>query len=547
MLFDENEFESPTIKKNLKKINQYHKKDKTDKFLSQIQKLEKYLKDPNSEECKETVYIFSLLIEDYPDIMSKKASKYIYDLLKSEEDETRLNAIILYGSELIDKIEGEADIEGEDIDKFLDIALNEEIPQVQWNAFFFIEQFPEEYLDYLLPKMNQMLDLLEETEMISTVDSILNIITKIWETSLDIKLSIFNRLKDIYAKTLNEEKEIKIADKITQIVPVLNDYLKENPNATKEKILDIIEKRKPMVKIYDIRQIAQDENMKMKEVEKKFLSIKGDSEIFRFEFKGKKKYYVEIELKPLLKLLKNKKVIVDDLIPIFGDTALDYIALLTLLIKKLVKAKEIKGYLTKSYFYSYGHLKESMMNDIRQTGRINIDDYAKHINYNFILSIVQDINRETKFTGVFNKNRSVFMTLSTVIDKIEKHCIKESMFDLSNYQQIYAEDDYRMIEDECKKKFFTEYRDGSNWLTNIGYTKISNQFRQGGTVGFVNLVKISDNVNIPFNIAREIMEEWIETKPGIWDNSGKIYYLMKYVKSKVKSLDKAAKEEEIKS
>ena len=175
-----------------------------------------------------------------------------------------------------------------------------------------------------------------------------------------------------------------------------------------------------------------------------------------------------------------------------------------------------------------------MMNDIRQTGEVNLDDYAKHINYDFVVQIAENINKETKFKGIYSKNKSFFMTLSKVMKEIERICVKESICDLSEYKTSYDPQDYELIESDCKKKFFTKYHDELRWMTNIGYTRLSSRFKKGQTVGYINLSKIIEEEQIPESIVSVIFNDWIKSVPGVWDKTHHIYYLNKYIKQKIK-------------
>ncbi len=309
--------------------------------------------------------------------------------------------------------------------------------------------------------------------------------------------------------------------------------MKTERNIQKRDVIVFLNNRYPLIKIYDINKIAKEEKMDPNDVEKNFQEITADDSIFRFFYQDKKKYFIEIETEPLVKLL-SKQVRIENLLIMLGTETLDAISLLNLLVRKLVKAKLIRGYLSKSHFYSYESIKESMMNDIRQTGEVNLDEYAKHINYDFVVQIAENINKETKFKGIYSKNKSFFMTLSKVMKEIERSCVKESICDLSPYKTSYLPQDYELIESDCKKKFFTEHHEELRWLTNIGFTRLSSRFKRGETVGYINLSKIIEEEQIPESIVSSIFNDWIQSVPGVWDNTHQVFYLNKYIKQKIK-------------
>lgn len=549
MIFNLDEYKSDSIQKILKKINQIQSKNKMDKFLPTLDELEPFLSDVNSDECREAVLVYSLLLDEHPEILKSGLSKHLINLINSTNDETRLNGIILYGTDFIKRLHSDSEVNGDEIDKFIDIGLNDKVPEIQSNVIFFIEQFPEEYFTYTIPKIDKFLSFYKQTSNLDVMNSILMMIGKIWDKSLDIKLNILSKLQDVYTSTQKLEKELATLNFIKSSIRELDLLLKENPKAKKEEIIKTLKNRGPLIKVYDLEEISKEEDMSFKDVEQNFNKLVGDDQIFRFPYQDKKKYFIEIEINPLLDMLQADKVKIDDMIKIFGNYPLDTLSLIDLLIKKLVKAKNIKGFLTKSYFYSYNYLKEQILNDIKRTGIVNLDEHSKLVNYNFILSIAEEISKESKFNGIFTKNKSIFRTLNSLTKEIEKSCIKDSMFDLSIYKETYQPEDYQLIENECKKSFFTKYHIGSNWLTNIGFTRLTNQFKDGQNIGFINLPKIIQSTEIPQEIVKEILTEWLENKPGIWDKSENIFYFVKYIKSKVadivKNIDDAKSKEQI--
>ena len=106
-------------------------------------------------------------------------------------------------------IESDESIDGDEIDHFVDL-IDDPVPEIQGNIIFFIEQFPEEYYDYILPKLDKILEILDDAKNLDVVEATLYIIGKIWNTSLDIKLSIFNKLLDKYFNTREKDKGEKI-------------------------------------------------------------------------------------------------------------------------------------------------------------------------------------------------------------------------------------------------------------------------------------------------------------------------------------------------
>lgn len=543
MLLNLEDFENSEIRKVVYNINQLHEKEKIKKLKTVTAGLKQFIEDKNSEECKEAIFIISVLIEEIPDIMSDEIKDQLNMLIKSEITETRMNAIILYGKLFLEKMESEDSeqqdsITGDQIDEFIEL-LRDEVLEIKGNVVFFIEQFPEEYYDYILPRLYLFMDLLGKTGDLEVVDAIFYILGKVWQKTLPIKLSVFTSLKNIYASTTDKEKlyEKRILSFMREGSYELDELLKSSEKIKKDEIIAKINERGPLIKIYDIEMVAKTSNMSYKDVLKNFEKIKGDDKIFRFLFTSKKKFFVEIEIEPLVLKLQKNKIKVDDLIHIFGETGLDLISLLNLLIKKLVKSKFIKGYLSKSYFYSYDFIKKTMIADIRKNGFVNIDEHAKHINYKFILSIAEDINRETKHTGIFNKDRSLFLMLSGIVKKIENVCTKRNTFDLSEYWELYNKNDYKLIEDRCRQ-LFTKYHSGMIWLTPIGFTNTTHKFREGQVIGYVDLSKITEEQDIPYEITREILDEWLEDKSGLWDKSNTRFYFTKYLKNRLKKLDK---------
>ena len=532
--FEIDNFENEEIAKIVKRINLIQIKNKLTKLGDEVQKnLQPFLSsDKNSVESQEALQVYITLMDDFPEVLTPDLIEPLSTLLTSDTGEIRLDALILLGTVTLGKVERSEPIHGDLIDTLAKM-LDDSVVEIRSNALFFIEELPEEYFPYLGSKIKKLLEFLDETDHSSVIEAVLHILSKLWKSSLSIMLDVFVSLTKIYKDTGHREKEEKTLQFLGTGLKELENHLKTERNITKRDVVVFLDDRYPLIKIYDINKIAQEEKMDAREVEKNFQEITGDDTIFRFFYQDKKKYFVEIETEPLVKLL-SKQVRIEDLLIMLGTETLDAISLLNLLVRKLVKAKLIRGYLSKSHFYSYESIKESMMNDIRRTGEVNLDNYAKTINYDFVLQIADNINKETKFKGIYSKNKSFFMTLSKVMKEIERICVKESICDLSEYKTSYLPQDYELIESDCKKKFFTKYHDELRWMTNIGYTRLSSRFKTGQTVGYINLSKIIEEEQIPDSIASVIFNNWIKSVPGVWDKTHQVYYLNKYIKQKIK-------------
>ncbi|MHA1111016.1 MAG: HEAT repeat domain-containing protein [Promethearchaeota archaeon] len=533
-MFEIDSFETEEIAKIVKRINLIQIKNKLTKLGDEVRKnLQPFLSsDKNSVESQEALQVYITLMDDFPEVLAPDLIEPLSTLLTSDTEDIRLDALILLGTVTLGKVERSEPIHGDLIDTLAKM-LDDSVVEIRSNALFFIEELPEEYFPYLGSKIKKLLEFFDETDHSSVIEAVLHILSKLWKSSLSIMLDVFDSLTKIYKDTGHREKEEKILQFLGTGLKELEIYLKTERNISKRDVMVFLDDRYPLIKIYDINKIAQEEKMDAHAVEKNFQEITGDESIFRFFYQDKKKYFVEIETNPLVKLL-SKQVRIEDLLIMLGTETLDAISLLNLLVRKLVKAKLIRGYLSKSNFYSYKSIKESMMNDIRQTGEVNLDNYAKVINYDFVLTIAENINKETKFKGIYSKNKSFFMTLSKVMKEIERICVKESICDLSEYKTSYLPQDYELIETDCKKKFFTKFHDELRWLTNIGYTRLSSRFKTGQTVGYINLSKIIDEEQIPDSIALVIFNNWIKSVPGVWDKTHQVYYLNKYIKQKIK-------------
>ena len=345
-------------------------------------------------------------MDDYPEVLTPDLIEPLSVLLTSDTEEIRLDALILLGTVMLGKVERNEPIHGDLIDTIAKM-LDDSVVEIRSNALFFIEELPEEYYPYLGSKIKKLLEFLDETDHSSVIEAVIHILSKLWKSTLPIMLDVFNSLTKIYKDTGHREKEERILQFISTGLKELDNYLKTERNVTKRDVIVFLDGRYPLIKIYDIDKIAREEQMDSRAVEKNFQEITGDDSIFRFFYQDKKKYFIEIETEPLVKLF-TKQVQIEDLLIMLGTETLDAISLLNLLVRKLVKAKLIRGYLSQSHFYSYQSIKESMMNDIRQAGEVNLDNYAKRINYDFVVQIAENINKETKFKGIYSKNKRLF-------------------------------------------------------------------------------------------------------------------------------------------
>jgi len=73
-------------------------------------------------------------------------------------------------------------------------------------------------------------------------------------------------------------------------------------------------------------------------------------------------------------------------------------------------------------------------------------------------------------------------------------------------------------------------------LTNLGKQKITNEVQNSRIVGYFDISKISDKLNIGELLLLDVFDQFVDYRSGIWNKQKNIFYYSKFLKEKIKEI-----------
>ncbi|MHA1335384.1 MAG: hypothetical protein ACTSPW_06485, partial [Promethearchaeota archaeon] len=134
--------------------------------------------------------------------------------------------------------------------------------------------------------------------------------------------------------------------------------------------------------------------------------------------------------------------------------------------------------------------------------------------------------------------------------QINESATKCNSIDLKAYRDRLRDSDFIKLVKSLPKEYLTTFHKGTNWLTNIGKNKIIKEIENSKILGYLDLRKISEKLNIRKILLIEILGTLIDPISGIWDKNKEVFYYSKFLKEKIDEIytisDKEEKEKQIK-
>ncbi|MGQ4875474.1 MAG: hypothetical protein ACP6IY_15515 [Promethearchaeia archaeon] len=536
-----------TLQNLVIKFNKFIDKGKTNKINKILEQFEDLLEDEDS--VVPVSYIFSILAENRIDLISEDLIKKLEPYLDSDNLKLKINTIIIFGFYILkypEKIRKYAP-------KFFKYLLYEKNGDIRDNAYFFIQEFVEinPKLINLFKKM--ILKTLKIENNPENLLILLNLIRKI--KTLDFKQLYFFReniknLLDHFNYESNPELFKLLIDLIKKFFPSLEDIDLLEKDA--EEIKNLLDNQFIMKK-YNFTKLAKAKRVNIKDLIEKFKKTRLKNKEIYFYFKNKKNnsiYFYELEKDKLLKVFENVEKISRQKLQTIFDSIIDNEFELEQFIKTLVKLNHIKGYLSNFYFYSFNSLKNEIENKLKEKGVVNLKNYEKFLPSDYVQKIIDEIISETKDELLLSKTGKTYYSLKSIQSQINESATKCNSIDLKAYRDRLRDSDFIKLIKSLPKEYLTTFHKGTNWLTNIGKNKIIKEIENSKILGYLDLRKISEKLNIRKILLIEILGTLIDPISGIWDKNKEVFYYSKFLKEKIDEIytisDKEEKEKQIK-
>jgi len=535
-MFNVQDFEEyPELSSLIKKINKYAEKDKESKLKSKVEDLVELLK--KKELRAPITYVISVLIEDYPDIISKEQLNIIEEFINSENIKLQLNTIIILGYFLIHhpKVDPE-----KYISQFADL-LSSPNENIRYNCYFFLSRLIEDNPKALCGQKERLIDALEREIKDNNIKNIILIIQflnscesfdfkdqyTIRELSIKIIITFFskqeNRLKKALAgflsKIFPEIKDIEFDGKNREmLIEKLNDiFIMTKLNFTEKK------------KTFDVsfeEFLNKFKETPLKEEELYFYTKDRDTnQVIFYElerdktihfFDGESKISRKEILNRFSKVLESKN--------------------LELFIKTLVKLGHIKGFLSDFYFYPLNHIITQLEEDLEQEGIISLKKY-NYLPLNYLKKCIKQLGNKKEGELLIGKKKQMFYSLSKIRERLSKSASRETNINLEEYRKKLTSPSFLKLVKQLPKDYLTNFHMQTTWLTNIGKIKFEQELRNSKVIGYFDIETISNKLDIPKPLLLETLEGYIDVRSGVWNKTKDRFYYSKYIKSKLDDID----------
>ncbi|MBY8990577.1 MAG: hypothetical protein KGD58_07475 [Candidatus Lokiarchaeota archaeon] len=531
-MFNLKEFQNDSVLEPLvDKLNKILSKNKTQKVIKVIEELEILLNQP--ENVVATTYILSILVEHDSKLITEGIIQKTETLLNSDNPKLRVNSILIIGFKLLTS----PDLVNTYF-KVLAKYLIDNSVDVRDNVHFFLHE---------LVKVNP--NLVEDIK-----DSIINSLSI--EKNKENQLSLFNLLSFCKELDFNQSFELREISKSlissysddtnSEITPLLFKIITQFFPKMKEikieilsidELLELLDSQF-LMKRHNFTQILKKSNITLKdylkEIEKSDLN---DKKILFYTRNKKNSIFVyELEKIKLINFFKEGlKLSTKE----FQDTFSQIIqndSELKLFINTLINLKIINGYYSDlGIFYSYDHFKSEMANNLIQNGIINIRKY-NYLPPEFIGNIIKDIKKSQKDKLLSGKEEKSYYSLKKIKEQINVEAAKNSVIDLKSYRERLRDKDFIDLIKNLPKEYLTNYRKGTQWLTNLGTLKISNEIQSSKIFGFFDINKNSKKISISQILLIDVFDHLVDARSGIWDKRREVFYYSKYLTEKIETI-----------
>ena len=92
-------------------------------------------------------------------------------------------------------------------------------------------------------------------------------------------------------------------------------------------------------------------------------------------------------------------------------------------------------------------------------------------------NILNEIKSSQKDILLLGKKKKILYSLKRISDQINIEAAKTSVIDLKSYRERLTDIDFINLIKNLPKEYLTIYHKGTQWLTNLGVLKISNEIQ----------------------------------------------------------------------
>jgi len=533
------DFKDSLILEKVDKLNKLLSKNKIDKISKLINEF-KFLLDEKKYNVPIT-YILSILAENRIELISEGLIQKIENFLQSEDVKLKINSIIIIGFAMFANSKYVESYSHEFV-KFL----KDKSEDVRNNVHYFLQELIKINPNLLNPDLEIILESLLTENKTDNIISLLNFLDSCVDLDFD-HLFYFRDISKSLISSFEDKKSSKIFIRLIELLkkffPLLNEIGLENLES--KGVITLIENLFLMKK-HNFSLIRKKLDVDLKEYLKNFAksNLKEKKVYFYIKTKENVIYIYELEKDKLKTFFKQDKKISDKKIYNTFSQVIDDDSELKLFIKTLNNLKIIDGYYSDiGFFYPYVYIKSKLIEDLQVNGSIELTSY-NFLPQNFIDRIMKGISKSMKITFLKRKDQETYLSLKKIQDQLNSEAAKGSVIDLKSYRQILLDEDFIRLVKNMPREYLSKFRKGTQWLTNLGVQKITNKVQNSKIVGYFDISRISDKLNIGQLLLLDVFDQFIDYRSGIWNNQKNIFYYSKYLKDKIDKIGSITDETE---
>ncbi len=538
-MFNLKDFENSSILEKVDKLNKYLIKNKIEKARKIVEEFQALL--DQQDYVVQITYILSILAENQIELINESIFGKVETFLRSRNVKLRLNSLIIIGFYLIAK----KSLPKESFSNFVELLIDKS-DDVRDNVHYFLLELIKKSPELAYSILNIVFESLQIEKKNENIVSLLNYIEYCEDLEFD-ELYIFRNIAILLITTYDEESTSKIFSKLIDLLekffPLIEKSDLDRKNAN--NLIKALENQF-LMKRHNYTVLSKDRNIKLKEYLKRFEESKHKEKKIYFYSKTKEDiiYIYELERDKLKEFFEGNLKISNEKLRKTFSQVIDNNSELKKFIKTMNNLKIINGYYSDiGFFYPYAYIKSKFEEDLTNDGVINLKKF-NFLPEKFINKIINDIAKVTNQKFLIHKDHETLSSLKRIRDQINSEAAKKSVIELKSYREMLIGEDFIKLIKNLPQEYLTRFRKGTQWLTNLGKQKVANEIQNSKIVGFFDIFKISERLNIGHLLLMDVFDQFVDYRSGIWDKNKEIFYYSKFLKEKISEISKIADENE---
>jgi hypothetical protein len=538
-MFNLEEFNNELILEKVDKLNKYLNKNKIDKVSKILNEFLSLL--DHQEYVVPITYIISILAENKITLISEELVEKVEDYLQSDNLKLRINSLIIIGFAIL----ANPIFLNKYSQEFMNFLLDES-EDVRNNLHYFLIELAELKPDIIKKNIDIILKSFKIEINNQNIISLLNLLENCQNFEFD-DLFLIRKLTIRLFKQLKEKENSEVVKKLINFIKKVYPKLEEFDLESQEyvKNVDLLNNLFLMKKT-NFTKISKALKLGLKEYLKKLSKSKLKNEKVYFYLKSKENviYIYELEKNRLKRFFEQNQKISDDSIRNTFSQVIDNRAELKSFIKTLNKLKIIEGYYSNiGFFYPFNYIKIKFLEDLNEDGSISIKSF-NFIPEDFIENILRNLSKSVNQRLLQHKDQETYTSLKYITNQINSEAAKKSIIELKTYRELLVDNDFIELIKNMPREFLSEFHKGTQWLTNLGAQKINNEVQNSKILGFFNIMKLSEKLNIGELLLLDVFEQLVDLRSGIWNKKNNIFYYSKFLKEKINEISLVIDENE---